>query len=204
MTSSLRERRRQMLYESILEASQQMIAEKGYAAMSMDDLAARVGVSKPTLYSQFARKEDLVVAMAMRGIGQLLEIVADSAAPGRSPLSRLGDLMRAGVRLHLNHSNVAMQLWMPEIVAMLKTHAEPLDSICQIDDAVVGLVRQAIAAGEIDPQTDPASIMRIFYALMVSPNVGRLSAATPADLHALADTVTAFFLRGLRRADAEG
>ena len=53
MTVSLRERRRQLLYDEILTAVGELLGEKGYSAMSMDELAARVGISKPTLYSIF-------------------------------------------------------------------------------------------------------------------------------------------------------
>jgi AcrR family transcriptional regulator len=68
MAHSLRERRRQMLREEILEATHQLLTERGYAAMSMDDLAARVGVSKPTLYNQFPTKEDLIAATKGRSL----------------------------------------------------------------------------------------------------------------------------------------
>jgi AcrR family transcriptional regulator len=56
MTLTLRERQKQALREEIMNAAQELVAEKGYGAMSMDELAARVGISKPTLYAHFANK----------------------------------------------------------------------------------------------------------------------------------------------------
>jgi AcrR family transcriptional regulator len=186
-----------MLRDEILAASQTLIAERGYAAMSMDDLAARVGVSKPTLYSQFSTKEELVMAMAAQIMERLFSVVEDERAPGRSALDKLADLLRTGVQVQLDRSVTAMQLWMPEIVHMLKGHQEHMEQICKIDAVVSDLVRQAISDSEIDPQFDPPSVVRIFYALFMSPNVGRLSVTGAPSAEMMPDAVEAFFRRGL-------
>ena len=68
MTNSLRQRRRQMLEAEILDATREILAERGYVAMSMDDLAAQVGISKPTLYSHFATKDEIIVATILREV----------------------------------------------------------------------------------------------------------------------------------------
>lgn len=46
----------------ILAASEQLFLESGYTATSMNRVATRAGVSKTTLYSRFASKEELFVA----------------------------------------------------------------------------------------------------------------------------------------------
>jgi len=51
------ERERQMI-----QIAGEVFAERGYAAASMDDIAERVGVSKPMLYEYFRSKEGLLVA----------------------------------------------------------------------------------------------------------------------------------------------
>jgi len=174
-----------------------LIAERGYAAMSMDDLASRVGVSKPTLYSQFSTKEELVVAMATQVMERLFSVVDDHGETGRSALDRLTDLLRTSVQVQLDQRFTAMQLWMPEIVHMLKAHQEPLDQICKMDAAVIDLVHRAISDGEIDPQLDPPSVVRIFYALFMSPNIGRLSLTGSPSPEMMPNDVATFFRRGL-------
>ncbi len=197
MAISLRERRRQMLRDEILEAAQQLISDQGYAAVSMEELAARVGISKPTLYNQFSNKEQLVVAMANQVMERLLPLVDDDGAPGRSPMDRLCDLLLAAVQMQLDRRVTAMQLWMPEVVHMLKEHQEALDQICKIDAVVVNLVRKALASGEIIPLLDEFSVVRIFYALFLSPHVGRLSVAGAINPETMPEKVVAFFRRGL-------
>lgn len=48
--------------DAILAAARQELAERGYARMSVDAVAARAGVSKPTIYLRHATKADLATA----------------------------------------------------------------------------------------------------------------------------------------------
>lgn len=47
-------------HQAILEAALELLAEVGFAAMSMDAIAARAGVGKTTIYRRYASKEELV------------------------------------------------------------------------------------------------------------------------------------------------
>ncbi|PHY17597.1 TetR/AcrR family transcriptional regulator [Caulobacter sp. BP25] len=57
---------------AILEAAKSVFLERGYVATSMAEVSARVGGSKQTLYSYFASKEELFVAMMLeKGAAQV-------------------------------------------------------------------------------------------------------------------------------------
>jgi AcrR family transcriptional regulator len=194
MAASLRERRRALLRDEILAATHQLMAERGYAAMSMEDLAARVGVSKPTLYSQFPTKEDLVAAMGL----QLMERIfsAASADEAVSPLDRLLRYLHTSVRLQVAHHTSAMQLWMPEILGILRRNPATWAHICHSNERLVETIRAAIAAGELAADADVPSVVRVFNALNISPSIGLLSVGDEPDPDHLADTVVAVFRRG--------
>jgi AcrR family transcriptional regulator len=196
MAVPLRQRRRELLREEILEATHLLMAERGYAAMSMDELAARVGVSKPTLYNQFPTKEDLVAAMAAQLLERVFADVA-GAEPGQSPLARLCGLLHAIVRIQVERRAAAMQLWMPEIIEILERSPATREHLLNVDRVVVGLVGEAVAAGEIDPAADVASVVRVFFALVCAPSLGRHSCVPPADPARMADTVVAIFRGGV-------
>lgn len=51
---------------AVLDAAQACFLEKGYAGTSMDLVAAKAGVSKATIYSHFASKDDLFGAIICR------------------------------------------------------------------------------------------------------------------------------------------
>ncbi|HMQ35246.1 MAG TPA: TetR/AcrR family transcriptional regulator [Chloroflexaceae bacterium] len=195
MASSLRERRKALLRDEILAATHQLMAERGYAAMSMEELAARVGVSKPTLYSQFPTKDDLVAAMALQLMGR---IFAQTEGEGdASPLQRLLRFLHTSVRLQVLHRTSAMQLWMPEILAILERHPESRAYLRQVEERLVATLRDAIAAGEIAPDLDIPSVVRVYNALNISPSIGCFTLSGDPDPDRLADMVVEIFRRGL-------
>lgn len=196
MATSLRQRRKELLREEILEATHLLMAERGYAAMSMDDLAARVGVSKPTLYSQFPTKEDLVAAMAAKLLDRVFADVA-AAEPGASPLAQLLGILHTIVRVQVERHTTAMQLWMPEIIDILERSPATRDQLLEVDRVVVELVRAAAAAGEIDPAADIGSVVRVFFALICAPSLGRQSSVGPPDPERMADSIVAIFRDGV-------
>ncbi len=57
--------------EAIVEAAARLFLERGFGAVSMDDLAEAAGVARRTLYNQFARKEDIFRAVLLKVAGHL-------------------------------------------------------------------------------------------------------------------------------------
>lgn len=51
---------------AVLDAAERLLAEVGYARMSMEAVAARAGVGKPTLYRRYGSKPELVAAAFAR------------------------------------------------------------------------------------------------------------------------------------------
>lgn len=63
-----RKRRKEARPAELLAAAVEAFVEKGYAATRLDDVAARAGVSKGTLYLYYANKEALFKAVIQEGI----------------------------------------------------------------------------------------------------------------------------------------
>ncbi len=61
------QRERQMI-----AVAEEIFAERGYQASSMDEIAERVGVSKPMIYEYFGSKEGLLVACIRAARAELL------------------------------------------------------------------------------------------------------------------------------------
>ena len=57
--------------EAIVEAAERLFLERGFGAVSMDELAETAGVARRTLYNQFASKEEIFREMLLRVSGQL-------------------------------------------------------------------------------------------------------------------------------------
>jgi AcrR family transcriptional regulator len=78
------ERERQML-----DVAEEVFAEPGYAAVSMEEIAVRVGVSKPMLYEYFGSKEGLLLATIARARGELREVTERAVAEGGTAEEKL-------------------------------------------------------------------------------------------------------------------
>lgn len=68
-----RERRKESRPAELLGAALELFVERGYAATRLEDVAARAGVSKGTLYLYYANKEELFKAVVAETIVPLIE-----------------------------------------------------------------------------------------------------------------------------------
>jgi AcrR family transcriptional regulator len=57
--------------EAIVGGAQRLFLERGFGAVSMDELAEAAGVARRTLYNQFARKDEIFREMLLRVSAQL-------------------------------------------------------------------------------------------------------------------------------------
>ncbi len=199
MTLTLRERQKQALREEIMNAAQELVAEKGYGAMSMDELASRVGISKPTLYAHFANKDELVIEAATREMKQMIALIESQA--DRSPMDQLCFIMRQILQRQVQMHTLGIGPW-PEIFRLLCTHNEALGYIQRIGGDIVALVQQGIAEGEIDPALDPEAVVRAFFGLASALHKWYAAAPGPGDPQRAADSLVEIFMRGVRRSHA--
>lgn len=79
----------------ILDVAHALFAEHGFAAVTMDDVAARVGVTKPLLYNYWGNKERLYLACLERDAERLLATVRDAVAADPHPAAALETGVRA-------------------------------------------------------------------------------------------------------------
>ncbi|MBV9592281.1 MAG: TetR/AcrR family transcriptional regulator [Actinobacteria bacterium] len=74
--------------EQLLEVGRAVFAEKGFEAASIEEIAARAGVSKPVVYEHFGGKEGLYAVVVDREMRALLDRIA-SALTGGHPRTLL-------------------------------------------------------------------------------------------------------------------
>jgi AcrR family transcriptional regulator len=77
---STRRRRKQARPRELLDAALAVFVEKGFAAARAEDIAARAGVSKATLYLYFRSKDDLLKALIAERFGSRIAIQAHEGA----------------------------------------------------------------------------------------------------------------------------
>ncbi len=97
--------------ESVLQAAAIAFARRGVDGTSMDDLAAMVGVTKPTIYRTVGDKEAIVRACEARMVTQFREALAQAKAVRGTGLQKTGHYLR--LSLHLMVQDVYCRLNLP-------------------------------------------------------------------------------------------
>lgn len=136
----------------ILDAAAALAAERGFAELRMDDVAARAGVAKGVLYLRFAGKDALLVAIVRRELAlatrRTAELVADD--PDGGFLSRL-----------FLHSAAALRS-RPALLRFYRDDPSPVGRLAADDRprALLGveLIRELQDAGTVSRDLDAAAL----------------------------------------------
>jgi AcrR family transcriptional regulator len=92
----IRSRKRDWTRAEIVAAAWELAGREGLAALSLRELAARVGMRAPSLYTYFPSKNDLYDAMYAQGMRQFAEVMSGSP-PGRNAQETLRNRARTFV-----------------------------------------------------------------------------------------------------------
>lgn len=100
------ERKRQLVSNELTEAALQLLASRGYDAVTVDEIVAAAGVSRRTFFRYFASKEDVVVQfLADLGAGMRAELAARPGA--ERPSAALRHAVGAGLAACADRSDHA-------------------------------------------------------------------------------------------------
>ncbi|MFG3258949.1 TetR family transcriptional regulator [Streptomyces sp. NPDC048172] len=101
------QRKRQLVAGELTEAALRLLAEKGFDAVTIDEIVATAGVSRRTFFRYFASKEDVVVQfLADMGDG-IRAALADRPAE-ESPSAALRHAVRVPLDACADHSDRAL------------------------------------------------------------------------------------------------
>lgn len=198
--TSLKERQRQERERLILRAAADLVLEKGYHDTAIDDIAARVGISKGTVYLHFASKEELVLALIERGMREFRDALdAILSGPGTRQ-----EKLRAIIR-HICGSMAGQRYQLfsvltqePELFSRFterrEAKAKPLDE----SRARIGaLLDEGKAAGEFDATLPTSVVLSVLGSLMTVQTYHRLVVREQMPLDDLADDLSRFFFKGI-------
>ncbi len=92
--ASAREQQREAKRNAVLQAAAQMFNERGFHATSLDDVAARLHVSKPTLYYYVKNKDEILFECVRTGLQMMQAGIAETSSRGGSAIDQLVACMR--------------------------------------------------------------------------------------------------------------
>jgi len=97
--SSVREQQREAKRNAVLSTAAQLFNEKGFHATSLDDIAARLHVTKPTLYYYVKNKEEILIECVRRGLEMMHSGIEASRQAGDQAVEQLMACMRTYTRI---------------------------------------------------------------------------------------------------------
>lgn len=196
-------RRKTARPQEILDAALACFAERGFAATRMDDIAARAGVTKGTIYLYFENKEAVFKTLARESIVLRLSEVRDGMQHFEGKTS---DLLRFVITTMNDFITTSDRVVLPKVLLAEVGNFPELAQFWrqEIIDRGLGLfasvIERGIARGEFR-KLDPQHVARLCIAPMLVSIFWRTTFAqfdkTPFDYRKFIDTHLDILLRGL-------
>lgn len=83
---------------ALLHAARDLLLDGGYAALTFAALAERTGLARPTVYSYFRTRDDVVVALCEVELPQVAAEIDAAVRQAGTPRDRLAGFVRAQLR----------------------------------------------------------------------------------------------------------
>src|SRR6266550_4487246 len=180
--------------QELTRIAARLFAERGYQGTSLADLAAQLGVQKPSLYHHIASKEDLLWEVAWEG-AEAFQAALDAVPAEASATERI----RLALRGHL--AVVAGQLDVATVFVREWRHLEGerrerfVAERRRYEERVRDLFREGVEGSELRTDLDVATAALLFLS---AANWAYTWLRPDADTSALADRLFAALLDGMR------
>jgi AcrR family transcriptional regulator len=182
---------------AILDATNLLLADKGYDTMSMDDVADAVGVAKGSLYKHFASKESLAAATMIRLMKQVIEKLV--TLPEDMPtVDRLRAILAWALEARLQGGMPLLPSTSKNLQAALLSNSEYVNLVIQLNGLLMQLIEEARKQGELRTDIGGDVILYSLYARCCDPALDYLIHVNGMDGNKAMENLMAIFFEGIR------
>jgi len=145
-----RRRDREVKREAVIRAAARAFNRKGYHNTSLDDIAAALEVTKPTVYYYVTNKEHLLFQCFLAGVEPIraaFRAARDQAAPAAERLSAV--LRHYGAAVASEFGWCMVRAEDQDLSPAMSRHIKALKS--EIDQGIRRLIREGVQDGSIEP-----------------------------------------------------
>ena len=154
--------------DAIVQTVNRLLAEKGFDAMTVDEVAASVGIAKASLYKHFPSKEDLAAAAMVRIMQRTQDMLAALPADAR-PIEQLRAVVRWALQVQLAGEMPSLPSQNSSLRAALVANRGYIDRLIAVSDRLGGWIQAAQADGSINPALPPIAVLYTLYARACDP-----------------------------------
>lgn len=164
--------------DAIVQSVNRLLAEKGFDLMTVDEVAADVGIAKASLYKHFTSKEELAAAAMVRLLDRAQAAIGEIAGDAslKRPVDRLQAVARWTMRVQLAGEMPALPAQNSTLRAALLANHAYMDRLLGVSEQLGGWITAAQAAGEIRPSLPPEVVLYTLFARACDPVLGMLKA----------------------------
>nr|WP_216618587.1 TetR/AcrR family transcriptional regulator [Corallococcus carmarthensis] len=189
--------------QALVDAAVALIAEEGFGALTLREVARRAGVTHAAPYRHFADKEALLEAVAHEGFRAMAREMRERMAPETGPLERLYAAGVAYVMFAVRHPPHFRVMFGPHFTRPISAPPEPEGEegafSLLVNTIKAGQAAGLLRAGESQPLTLTAwSLVHGLASLIVDGQLGEALQGA-ADAEALARVQTRLLVEGLKR-----
>ena len=156
--------------EAIVVSVNRLLAEKGFETMTMDEVAADVGIAKASLYKHFNSKEELAGAAMIRVLERALEQVdvLERDGPARE-IDRLKAMTRWTLDLQLAGEMPSLPAQNSALRNALIANKAYLDRLMRLSDRLGAWITAAQSAGDLNAVLPPELVLYTLFARACDP-----------------------------------
>ena len=165
---SFKTRMLQAREEAVVEAANRLLAEKGFDLMTMDQVAANVGIAKASLYKHFSSKEQLAAAGMVRVLGQAQDFLATLPTQA-APLEQLKAVVRWMMLARLAGRMPSLPSENSTLRAALLASNDYLDALTRVSEQIGVWIEAAQADGSLSARLPPLLVLYTLYARACDP-----------------------------------
>jgi AcrR family transcriptional regulator len=195
---SFREQVLRVREDAIVNSVNRLLAEKGFDSMTVDEVAADVGIAKASLYKHFASKEALAAAAMVRVLQRALEVIqAEAAVPQKSAFDRLRAVTRWTLQVQLAGEMPSLPSQNSTLRATLVADKAYVDLVMEVSEHLGQWIVQAQQDGSLTARLPPEVVLYTLFARACDPVLGFLKASGQHDDEQIVDWVLSTCLDGL-------
>ena len=207
---SLKEKQRQEREELILQAAEEVLMEKGYYETSIDEIAARVGIAKGTVYLHFPGKEDLVIAILERNaqaVVELVEATAASAGTNREKLEAIFQVMYSGFYDPRRSQLMQLPYTVMNSPELRRVFVEKKGCMRgkwdHLEVLIASILEDGKAEGEFDKTIPTPVMISAFFSLLSPRSFERLNANNQMTVSEFVEYLGRFYFKGIAAVQVE-
>jgi TetR/AcrR family transcriptional regulator of autoinduction and epiphytic fitness len=154
--------------DAIVQTVNRLLAEKGFEAMTVDEVASQVGIAKASLYKHFSSKEELAAAAMVLVMRRAQSFISALPVQG-SAFDNLRALVRWTLEVKLAGDMPSLPSQNSTLRATLMGNKDYMDGLMEVSDRLGAWVEEAQAAGQLNPALPAIAILYTFYARACDP-----------------------------------